>query len=41
MASKMVDYKDSPYESKEQYGVRNSSRFDSYIEKLKGINKEL
>jgi len=25
MANKMVDYKDSPYEYKEQYGVGNSS----------------
>jgi len=25
MASKMVDYKDSPYESEEKYGVGNSN----------------
>ena len=35
MASKMVDYKDSPYESKEQYGVGNSSNLTITVGSLK------
>jgi len=35
MASKMVDYKDSPYESEEQYGIGNSSDLAVTLSNLK------
>ena len=35
MASKIVDYKDSPYESEEQYGVGNSSDLTITLGSLK------
>ena len=35
MASKMVDYKDSPYESEEQYGVGNPSNLAVTLRILK------
>lgn len=35
MASKMVDYRDSPYESEEQYGVGNSSNLAMTLRSLK------
>ena len=35
MASKMVDYKDSPYESKERHVVGNSSNFAVMLRSLK------
>ena len=35
MASKMVDYIDSPYESKENYGVGNSSNLEDTLRRLK------
>lgn len=36
MASKMVDYRDSPYESEEQYGIGNSSNLAVTLRILKG-----
>jgi len=38
MARKMVAYKDSPHESKEQYGVQNSPNF---IVTLRSLKKEI
>ena len=38
MASMMVDYKDSPYESKKQYGVGNSS---DLAVTLRSLNEEI
>ena len=35
MDSKMVDYKDSPNESEEQYGVGNSSDLADTLRRLK------
>jgi len=35
MASKMVDYKDSPYDFKEQYGVGNSCNLEVTLRILK------
>lgn len=35
MASKMVDYRDSPYESKEKYGVGKPSNFAVTLKCLK------
>jgi len=35
MARKMVDYKDSPYESREQYGVGNSFDLEDTLRSLK------
>jgi len=35
MASKMVDYKDSPYEFEEKYGVGNSSDLELTLRILK------
>lgn len=35
MASKMVDYRDAPCESKEKYGVRNSSDLAVTLRSLK------
>ena len=35
MASKMVDYKDSPYEFEEYYGVGNSSNLAVILRSLK------
>ena len=35
MASKLVDCKDSPYESEEQYGVENSSILEDTLSSLK------
>ena len=35
MASKMVDYKDSPYESEEQYGVGNPFNLAITLRSLK------
>lgn len=35
MASNMVDYKDSPYDSEEQYGVGNSSNLEITLRSLK------
>lgn len=36
MVSKMVDYKDSTYESEEKYGVGNSSDLADTLRRLKG-----
>ena len=35
MASKMVDYKESPYESEDQYSVGNSSNLANTLRSLK------
>ena len=35
MASKMVDYKDSPYESEEKYGIGNSTDLVVALRNLK------
>jgi len=35
MASKVVDYRDSPYESEEQYGVGKSSDLEVTLRSLK------
>lgn len=38
MTRKMVDYRDSPYESDERCGVGNSSNL---VDTLRGLNEEI